>query len=240
MPWTETSPRPGRSREELLALVRVKAKAGRRQAQWRTVSALCAVVALIAVASVLGRVADGGERSTVQVAVPAAPTTSAVTPTTAPPSVAGAARAVPPTPCRNSFRPECGPFFWDPPPESDQPLTVKVTYEPDDPRPGEPVRFTVVVADPDARVIRDYDNRRNYGDGVIDEAPSSPVSCAEAFGRWTPPVKVSDRFEATFEHVYSRAGTYTASFSFGSTSGCTGADPYGSRGTGSVTLNVAP
>lgn len=100
--------------------------------------------------------------------------------------------------------------------------------------------FSVVVEDPDARVTRNFNNRFEYGDGTVGEAPASPASCGEAFGPWAPPAKVPDRYEATFQHVYTGAGTYVASFSFESTSGCIGGDPYGSRATGSVEVNVAP
>jgi hypothetical protein len=117
---------------------------------------------------------------------------------------------------------------------------VKVTYAPASPLRGEVVTFGVTVEDPDARITRNFNNRRDYGDGVVEQAPPSPATCPDAFGPWTPPEKMPDRIETTFQHVYASAGTYTASFTFESTSGCIGGDPYGSRSTGSVTVTVSP
>jgi hypothetical protein len=117
---------------------------------------------------------------------------------------------------------------------------VTVTYAPTTPRRGEAVTFTLVVEDPDARVTRNFNNRRDYGDGVVEAAPTSPVACPEGFGAWTPPPKVPDRLDTSFQHTYSAPGTYTASFTFESTSGCVGGDPYGSRATGFVTVTVGP
>ena len=253
MRWTDgPGPRPDRSVAELLELVHAKAKAGRRRTQWRVVTVLCAVV-VVGVASVMSiRASSGDRRSRLQLADPAITTTSAVTqptstttsaatqPTSTRMAAAGPPPSLPGAGCRNSTNPECGPFTWDPAPDPDQPLTVNVTYAPVSPRAGEEVTFTVIVEDPDARVMRNFNNRRDYGDGVVDDAPPFPASCGQAFGPWTPPVKVPDRLTTTFQHVYTRAGTYTASFSFESTSGCVGGDPYGSRATGSVTVDVAP
>ncbi len=251
MPWTDgPGPLPARSVTELLELVDAKAKAGRRRAQCRVVTVLCAVV-VVGLASVMSiRAGNGDRRSPLHLADPASTTTSAVTQpsttasaATQPPSTRTAAASLTPLPgagCRNSTNPECGPFTWDPAPDANQPLTVNVTYAPASPRAGEEVTFTVVVEDPDARVMRNLNTRRDYGDGVVDEAPPSPASCGQAFGPWTPPDKMPDRFVTTFRHVYKRAGTYTASYSFESTSGCVGGDPYGSGATGSVTVNVAP
>lgn len=132
----------------------------------------------------------------------------------------------------------CGPFVWDPPPGPNAPLTVTVTASPATPKRGEAVTFSVVVDDPDARITRNFNNSRNFGDGVVDAAPSSPVSCPQQFGVWTPPPRAPDHYEVTFQHVYAAEGRYSASFSFESSSGCGGPGPYGGQATGSVVVSV--
>ncbi len=142
------------------------------------------------------------------------------------------------TPCRNSSEPACGPFYWEPPPEPNLPLTVQVTSSPAEPRAGETVTFHVVAEDPDATIDKEHNQQREWGDGTSDPSSSTHGDCAPLHGPWTPPTRTRSRHEATFEHVYSEPGTYTARFSFQSSSFCVGVDPYGSEGEGTVIVMV--
>ncbi len=144
------------------------------------------------------------------------------------------------TTCRNSTDPACGPVYWDPPPEPNQPLTVQVTSSPAEPRAGEIVTFHVVVEDPDAEVYKEHNQERDWGDGTSDVSSSIHGDSILMYGPWTPPSRNGSRHEASFEHVYSEPGTYTARFSFASFSGCAGRDPYGSQGQATVTVTVRP
>jgi hypothetical protein len=155
--------------------------------------------------------------------------------------------------CRNSTDPKCGPFYWDPDPGPNQPLTVTVRYTPEHPRVGEPVTFYITAHDPDASffwgVGWDFGETKDFAalDGMsVDD--SQPDYCAPAkYGPWTPPPKlVGDETlgnppERGMVHTYESPGTYTARASFRSDSTSCGLhEPYGSYGAGEATVVVDP
>src|SRR5205823_4234891 len=55
--------------------------------------------------------------------------------------------------CRNSYDPRCGPFYWDPQPPPNQPLTLEASVSSTSVHAGEPVTVTVHATDPDADVF---------------------------------------------------------------------------------------
>jgi len=124
--------------------------------------------------------------------------------------------------CRNSLDPACGPFRWDPQPTPSQPLTVTVTVSPAAPRAGDTVSFRVVVDDPDGGTLLDHpDNANVYGDGIPSTDVLGHIDCiGPQAGPWTPPDPTPVHLDATFQHVYRSAGTYTATFTFKSLGDC--------------------
>lgn len=165
----------------------------------------------------------------------ASTTTAPSTTGTAPPSTTSTSTDT--TGCRNSYEEACGPYYWDPQPGPNQPMTVEVTATPADPRPGEQVTFSVTVADPDARIERECNVFVSYGDEQGEPGCSSSASCITLYGPWTPPDALPDRYETTFSHVYEGGGDFTATFTFESRSACYD-DPYGSNASGEAPVRV--
>lgn len=159
-------------------------------------------------------------------------TTATPSTTTATPSMT----TVPPA-CRNSRDEACGPSYWDPPPDRNQPLLVEVTFTPTQPQPGDEVTFRVTVSDPDATIERQCNVGVAYGDDSPLDGCYSSASCLPRYGAWTPPEPVPDRHETSFTHRYDDVGDFTAVFTFESRSACYD-DPYGSSGEGQVTVPV--
>ena len=231
----------------LLERVHARGEALHRRAQ--VIRGLSVATALLLLAAVPGALAasgsGGGNRNVRTIGRPSTstseePTTTAepVTTTTVAPAPTTAPHGTTTTlVCRNSTNPACGPFRWDPPPGPNSPLTVQVTYSPSSPKAGETVTFHVVVDDPDAKINRVCNYNAVYGDGSVQPGCGSSALCAAVYGPWTPPARVADHYGTDFQHTYATAGTYTASFSFQSTSFCY-PDPYGSQGSGSATVTV--
>lgn len=268
MPWTDDNqpedrrPRPQRSEAELLDVVRRKARVGQRRARALAAGAMTASLVLVMTLAAI-TLPGSGRPSQIRTAAPPtmpdttttmgeAPTTTSGTtvpgPTTTRPSLSKTTGPIRTTttrpavttttiPCRNSYEPRCGEFRWDPPLGPNLPLTVSVSFTPERPKIGDTVRFQVVAEDPDARIMREYNQQWMWGDGT-GGGTSQVASCLASFGPWTPPDRVLDRYETSFEHAYDEAGTYTATFSFQSGSICQ--QPYGSRGTGTVQVTVSP
>jgi hypothetical protein len=176
---------------------------------------------------------------------PATATTSARPPTTttarpgsttnAPTSSTAAPATTTTVACVNSFDRACGPVVWNPAPGVNQPLTVSVSFTPQTPKMGDTVVFRAVVDDPDAP-ISDCVPGQQYGDGS-GGSTCALAACPPQFGPWTPVARPGHR-ESTFEHVYTKAGTFVATFAF-SSSTCGDAMPYSSYGTGQATVVVA-
>lgn len=169
-------------------------------------------------------------------------------PVTTGPTTPGPVTTSPPPPagpeCRNSHDPACGPFFFDPQPGPDRPMTVEVTAVPATPRVGEPMTFHLVLRDPDG--VSYGSTLFDYGDMGIGDSERSQC---DKFGPWDPPAPGPDRAVEVQDitHTYRLAGTYEATFSF--TAGpndCVdshtgrGDDPYSSSAAGSVTITVQP
>lgn len=133
--------------------------------------------------------------------------------------------------CENSTDHRCGPFFWDPEPDPNQPLVAEVTYTPAHPKVGDEVTFDVTLTDPDApNVIVTF----WFGDEKITLIP--PLVINRRFGRWTPPPKERGYWHGTFTHVYDSAGTFRASLWGASAFG--GTNPYGSETSWFTQLHV--
>ena len=165
----------------------------------------------------------GPSRSPTTTRRPASTTTRPVSSTTA-------------SACRNSEDPACGELRWDPPPPSNGPMTVSVTFSPSHPRAGEVVTFHVVAEDPDGRIWSDsYD----FGDGTALGVRSHP-DCSGAYGPWTPPSPTPGRLDKTYQHAYSAAGSFTATFRYRSWGPCPDPAIYGNEGQVVVPLVVSP
>jgi hypothetical protein len=99
---------------------------------------------------------------------------------------------------------------------------LELSIEPDEPRAGEPVIFTVYASDPDARpgccfVSYDKEPGITHGD------------CWDRrYGSWPPPKKDGGKESFRFEHVFEEAGTHEAVFYAWSGDSCR-AHPYGNR-----------
>src|SRR5581483_2333061 len=113
--------------------------------------------------------------------------------------------------------PRCGPFRWDPAPGANAPLSISITYTPQNPHPGDVVTFTVHVVDPDASPIIAGEQTCNPpGFGDVGTTRCSPTCAQPGYGPWTPPARQRGDRTVTYTHPYDSAGTYTAHFWFAS------------------------
>jgi hypothetical protein len=131
------------------------------------------------------------------------------------------------TPCRNSSDPACGPFYWDPDPGANAPMTGQVTFSPANPKVGDQVTFRLTASDPDDSpvVYCSY----SFGDeGVVcdpGELMAPDTFCPKQYGPWTPPPRKPGTMDQTVTHVYNNSGTYDVYFGTHSGSYCS-SDPY--------------
>jgi hypothetical protein len=162
---------------------------------------------------------------------------SAPAPLVVPPAPSGGGDLV----CLNSKNPACGPFSWQTPPGNNQPVTVSVDPSAVTVAPGQPVTFSVTVADPDHSVTANC-GVVQFGDGAV--APlncnrPSGSACASSFGPWVTPRAVNGRQLFKFTHAYAAGGPYSATFSFGTDQDAC-PDPYGSPAqTAQASVTVA-
>ncbi|MGH9151616.1 MAG: PKD domain-containing protein, partial [Acidimicrobiales bacterium] len=168
------------------------------------------------------------------------------TPVTAAP--AAAAPAPPPAPaadCRNSADPACGPFWFDPQPGPDRPMTLEVSTGPAPAVAGAEVAFRVELSDPDGVAYNAWSVE--FGDGGV--LGASGMRTCERYGPWDPPAPdpAAALHVREFTHVFEVPGTYTARFSFDAgpfdcTDAVTGRGdrPYASTAAGEQTVVVAP
>jgi hypothetical protein len=145
------------------------------------------------------------------------------------------------TPCRNSSDPACGPFYWDPDPGPNEPLTGQVTFEPANPKAGDTVTFHITANDPDDGPLGICST--SYGDGanvVCDpiELMDPDHHCPKQYGPWTPPARKQGAMDTHDVHTYNNAGTYNVSFDTHSGSYCS-SDPYASRANLTATVVVS-
>lgn len=144
---------------------------------------------------------------------------------------------LPPANCQNSSDPACGDFSWSPPASNNLfPITITVDRSPSVVTAGQPVQFTVVVADAD-HPVSDNCAVVNFGDGVSVHAPCQPLNCPATFGPWTPPARVAGSMTFNYSHTYVAAGEYRATFEF-HTDRDRCPDPYGNYGQSSTTVVV--
>ncbi len=171
---------------------------------------------------------------------------SIVTPTTVPSDGPSTTTTSPDgTPeCRQSTDSRCGPFRWEPEPTK-HPLTVQVAVLTADPVAGKPVQFKVVADEADTNL--DTGCFAYSGDGIEGRPACMPTypACMDqpkAYGPWSPPEQMPDRFETTSSFTYDKPGTYTLTYTFRTGwPGCfpwSPRDPYANSGTGSVTFTV--
>jgi len=184
--------------------------------------------------------------------VTAAPDTTAApgpTPSSAPPAPAPLSvgpstpvpqdtTTVPPICPKNSTDVACGPFFWDPPSNGNQPLTVSASASPTNPRVGDVVTFTVQVVDPD-HPVTDNCAEIDFGDGQRAQLPCSHPQCPDAHGAWEPPPAIPGNQTFTYTHQYAAERPYTASFTFHTDQDPPCPNPYGSANSGYAPLTVS-
>jgi len=122
--------------------------------------------------------------------------------------------SVSPTPtlvCLNSYDSACGDFYWDPPPGSNEPLTVTVTVSPSSAQVGDLVTVHVTATDPDAEIrCRAF----YWGDEPYELGWAS--TWLSPHGRWETPAKVLGELSEAYTHSYAKPGTFRISFSAGS------------------------
>ena len=199
------------------------------------------VVVLILVAAACAR--EGGlaiDATPVPIITPAPEATEAPTaepsPTaTATPTPTAAATGTPAATeaCRNSTEATCGAFRFDPTPEADDPITVKVTFSPSEPKAGDTVTFSLTATDPDSEavLVGTYRFGRGQSAVVVDDAPDR---CARAYGPWDPPQPKAGSADEELRHTYRDAGTYEAEFSFYSRSYTPGQHPWPTQPPGNA------
>lgn len=238
MPGTD-EPRPVHSREEQLRRIYSRARVLRLRRRLSLAALVAGGLSLVVVAAVIAM-----PRNNVGRVVLSEPETSSLTESilSTPSEATEPVVSITPTspagenpPCRNSREPRCGPFYWDPPPDANQPLVVDITYKPESPKVGEEVTFYIVATDLDAEVsaCSSYTLDGSTGSGC--QIVSEP--CLPRYGPWTP-VKRPGRYETELRYTYQEPGTYTASYSTISNDGGGCDDPYASRGEARIKIVV--
>jgi hypothetical protein len=187
-------------------------------------------------------------------AAPSPTATATASPTPIPTATATAAGTPAATArCRNSTEASCGAFRFDPAPQRDDAIAVKVTFSPKEPKAGDTVTFSLTATDPDSEVVLVGTYRFGKGQSavVVDDAPDR---CPRAYGAWDPPQAKAGSADEELRHTYRDAGRYEAEFSFYSRSYTAGQhtwptappgdsngrciDPLASSGTNTVTITV--
>ena len=160
------------------------------------------------------------------------------------------------TACRNSQDPRCGPLYFDPQPDPNQPLTVEVEWTPESPHVNEDITFNVTARDPDADVV--FPGIVSFGDcGTGTEVlPSTSLfapplltvvryrsDAPNPSGPWDPPQPKEGVNTMVHRCRYSLPGEVAIHLTFHSRSSAAPDrrhDPYASRGTFSRTVTVLP
>jgi hypothetical protein len=136
------------------------------------------------------------------------------------PSQSASREPVTPAACHNSLDPACGPFSWTSQPGSNASMRITVSWDNGNPVAGQIVTFTVTLSDADAAPLAAYPK---YGDG----SGQTPPDCTQKrYGPWDPPSRAGGTSSFTFQHRYTKAGTYRAVFT-GRTGSC--GNPYGNQ-----------
>lgn len=255
MRWRPDTHRFPRDPETLLADVKHRAALLRRRRHVIRSGAVGAV-ALVGLGAIA--FARWDTSSTEHVATRTAPTAvSSSLPATATsrPAAASASTAAPETttttpatttttlPCRDSFEPRCGPFYWDPDPGPSSPLTVTLSVEPANPRVGEQVTVTADVLDPDTP---SFGGDAVSGDGGhLSAWKGGTLVCAAVrvptrYGPWTPPARQPTSRQDVWHYTYRSPGTYTIRLVYTSVSCSVASQPYSGTGSAELTLTVSP
>jgi hypothetical protein len=152
-------------------------------------------------------------------------------------------------PCRNSYDPDCGAFYWLTSPGANAPMTFSVTYTPEHPKAGEEVTFHIVADDPDAP----QDNWLSYRLGRtlrIGDYASCPRWRLK-YGGWSPPARIHGHYEWDLtltvpEHDWEWDWEFSTNSAFcdvgslddGSAGARDGKNPYASPGRASGRLDA--
>lgn len=212
-PWRFTLP----ATDDLFRRIVTDGRRRRRRLLAGTTASIVAVLLLAATPWVLS--SDGDSRDVISAGPET--TTTAPDPTTSTTEMAGdtsttsvTATSVPSPSsttttalvCRNSVEPACGPFAWDPPPGPNQPIELTVSYEPERPRVGETVTFTVRAQDPDAEICS-VGVRFSNGTSGGEYCSVPAIGCSpEPHGPWDTPPRKPSAVERQFTYEFSRSG----------------------------------
>lgn len=145
----------------------------------------------------------------------------------------GAGEATP-TGCMNSHDPACGEFRWEPAPEQNEPMEIRISYSPDTPKVGDTVVFDIEIRDDaaDARI-----DLYGFGDQP-DMMPGFSCPTTESrYGPWAPPPKNTRPRHIKVEHVYEEPGAY--SVRFGAVSAVCDENPYKSAARAKTTIEIS-
>jgi hypothetical protein len=203
-----------------------------------------------------GATSTTSEPATTSSAIEPSGATESSQDSSAPPPSEGSTTAATPI-CRNSTNPDCGPFYWDPDPAPNQPLALSATYSPQNPHVGETVTFMIHAEDPDGD-IGCVSLTPPSGDSLGGVCGGGPgIGCSsEPQGPWDTPSAHPSAVDRTYTYTFDHSGSYTLPLEATSYGGpfpqtpdqppgslCPRIydhDPYGSRTTTSITVDVAP
>jgi hypothetical protein len=149
--------------------------------------------------------------------------------------------------CRNSYDPACGDFYWDPPPPTNQPITLQVTPSATEVSVGQEVTLSIVADDPDATlkvacmpsgpIVRWGDPNQN----IYACDPGCPEP-GPRHGAWDTPAPEPGHFDGVEKWTYNTPGTYTVNVYVSSSQACAfgygGYSPYGSYASTVITITV--
>ncbi len=156
--------------------------------------------------------------------------------------------------CVQSYLASCPPQTWSPMPIN-KALTIRVSYSPQHPLPGQTVTFNVVLDDPDDANHLQLDSAY-YGDaastagagasvGAVTAGPLPP-GCQTPRGTWPPPPPgPAGHVELQRTYTYTSPGTYQVRFTASSglnVNPCALPDPYASfaQSTADVVVDAPP
>ena len=120
-------------------------------------------------------------------------------------------------PCRNSFDPACGAFYWDPPVSANTPIALRVSVEPVHAVAGQPLSISVEWSDSEARLgfhklstpgacePREDGSCAWLGGG---STPNQGLCLQTPQGPWDPPPVAGTGGFETVRRAYLEPGTY--------------------------------
>ena len=119
-------------------------------------------------------------------------------------------------PCRNSFDPACGAFYWDPPVPANTPIVLRVMVEPVHAVAGQPLTIRLEWSDGEARLgfhrlstPGACEPREDGSCGGSMSIPAETVPCPQTpRGPWDPPPVAGTGGSETVRRAYLEPGTY--------------------------------